>query len=63
MGEELGDYSRMPVQWYGGVELSLEDRVFIMPKMIIPAGALTVAVGTGATEGIDFYLKLPKNLK
>jgi hypothetical protein len=59
IGEGIG-YHNMPVQWYGGVELTLDEKINLAPKMNIPGGALTVAVGTGATGGIDFYLNLPR---
>ena len=59
MDEGIG-YHNMPAQWYGGVELTLDEKMNLAPKMNIPAGALTVAVGTGTTKGIDFYLNLSK---
>ena len=57
--EEMA-YHNVPVQWYNGVEVSPEERVLIGPKADVPAGAITVAVGTGPTNGIDFYLNLSR---
>lgn len=52
--------NHMPDQWYNGVELTPEEQANISPKIDIPAGAMTVTVGSEPTKGIDFYLKMPK---
>lgn len=58
--DEGMSYQDIPIQWYNGLEVTLEESIFLGPKVNIPAGALAVSVGTTAAQGIDFYLNLPK---
>lgn len=43
--------------WYGGATLSEEEAALLMPKTIIPNGAVAIVVGEGVTSGIDFYME------